>query len=509
VSAPGLLGTSLPEALLRGAGSAPARAAFGTLGTPTDWSHTELCERYAAVAAGFARRGIGPGDRVLIRVSSEPDDVLALLGLLHLGAVPVSVKPRVPGIDDSRYLAEVAHLQDARYAHRMDVAGTVPVDLEPVPGAAPPPAVPAPEDIALVQYTSGSTGTPRAIPLSHRAVLANIAAIRSESGMGTGSTGLIVVPLHHDMGLVGLFTCLTGGIDLVLERTAVFLRKPLAVLQQTAGAEALHVAFPDFMLRYLAARIEAAQARGALPSDLMSSWSTVFCGAEAIRRTTVRTFLTAAGPLGLRPGALLFCYGLAEASLMATAHRFVDDRTSFEGDLDTGSACLGRPIPGLELLVAGPDGRPCADGEVGAVRLRGSTLFSGYDGATDHTVEWFDTGDLGRLRSGRLHLSGRRADRVSVGGVNVFVTDVEDLVLRMDGVSDCVVLPNQDTFDVLLVADTRRQLVLADVAARVTGTFGVAPGQVRTVPRQAVVRTASGKPARAHMLEQLRQGVPG
>ncbi|MGC5346459.1 AMP-binding protein [Streptomyces sp. DT171] len=502
-------GTTLQDALAGQAHRERATVTFGTSATRESLTYPAFAEQIAAAAGGFARQGVSPGDRVMLRIGSSREDVVALLGLMHLGAVPVSVKPRVPGAIIGQYFAMVTRQQNVRHSFRVAGHGLTELRLVPHRGASPEPAPGAPEDLAFIQYTSGSTGLPRPIPLSHRAVLGNIGAILGVSGMRPGHAGLIALPLHHDMGLIGVLASLVAGIDLVIEEPGAFLRRPLAALRLLRDADRAHSAFPDSMLRYLAARLTTAAGQRAPEPDLLSGWRTVFCGAEPIRPRTISTYLDATAPWGFDPTALVFCYGLAEASLMATSHRYVDAATSFHTDGPATTACLGTPLPGLDLRVVDESGRPCAEAEVGSVQLRGPTLFAGYDGATDHRTTWFDTGDLGSLRPGGLHLSGRRGDRVTVNGANVFVTDIEQVVTMLPGVADCVALPYREAFAVMVVTERGRQVDTVEIGARIAADFGTAPETVLEIPHSAVTRTASGKPARTFMAAQLEKSLPG
>lgn len=508
ITAPAL---TLPHALAAQAHRSDATVTFGTSARRETLTYPELAEQIAAAAGGFAVQGVRPGDRVMLRIGNSRESVLALLALMHLGAVPVSVKPRVPGAVVEQYLAAVTRQQQARHAFRIAGHGLTELQLDPRPDRAPEPAPGNPEDLAFVQYTSGSTGMPRPIPLSHRAVLGNIEAIRQVSGMRAGHVGLMALPLHHDMGLIGILTALVQGADVVLEDPGTFLRRPMAALRLVRDAEHVHSAFPDFMLRYLAARITEAADKEAPDPHLLRAWGTVYCGAEPIRRESVRTFLDTTAPWGFAPSALVFCYGLAEAVLMATSYRLTDLETGFHGRGPVAHACLGTAVPGLDLRVVDEAGRACADAETGRVQLRGDTLFNGYDGATDHRTTWFDTGDLGRLDAGRLYLSGRRSDRVSINGTNVFAADVEQVAAAEPGVAECVVLPHGASFAVVVVPERGLHIDTDRVAARVTADFAVAPESVIEVPHSAVVRTASGKPARTYMAARLEEGglLPG
>ena len=496
---------TLSAALASQAHRDDATVTFGTSARRETLTYPEFAEQVAAAAGGFAAQGVAAGDRVMLRVGSSRESVLALLGLMHLGAVPVSVKPRVPGTAVERYLAQVARQQRARHAFRIPGHGMNELALDTGPHRAPGAAPGEPGDLAFVQYTSGSTGMPRPIPLSHRAVLGNIEAIGGVSGMRPGDTGLLALPLHHDMGLIGTLTALVRGADLVLEDPGTFLRRPMAALRLVRDAERVHSAFPDFMLRYLAARMTETAAKEEPDPGLLRAWSTVFCGAEPIRRRTVRTFLDTTAPWGFGSSALVFCYGLAEAVLMATAHRLTDPTAGFRTGGPVGTACLGTPVPGLALRVVDERGRACVPAETGRVQLRGETLFDGYDGATDHRTTWFDTGDLGHLDAGMLYLDGRRSDRVCVNGANVFVADVEHVAAAEPGVAECVVLPHGASFVVAFVAERGRRVDTARVAARITADFAVAPEAVVEVAHSAVTRTASGKPARTHLAARLAE----
>ncbi|WP_028813701.1 AMP-binding protein [Streptomyces flavidovirens] len=500
--------STLQEAIAGQACRHDATVTFGTSAKRECLTYPVFAEQIAAAAGGFAQQGVRPKDRVMLRISSSREGVLAFLGLMHLGAIPVSVKPRVPGAITGQYFSMVMRQQRVRHAFRITGHGLNELQLVLRPQATPEPAPADRDDLAFIQYTSGSTGMPRPIPLSHRAVLGNIEAIRTVAGMKPGHAGLIALPLHHDMGLIGVLTSLVQGIDLVVEDPGTFLRRPMAALRLVRDAEGVHSAFPDFMLRYLSARIgEAAEGQEAPDRQLFSAWRTVFCGAEPIRPQSVRTFLDAAGPLGFDSTALVFCYGLAEAALMATSHRYVDAGASFRADGPTTAACLGSTMPGLDLRIVDESGLDCAEAEVGSVQLRGATLFDGYDGGTDHRTTWFDTGDLGCLRSGRLYLSGRRGDRISVNGVNVFATDIEQVAATVPGVAECVVLPSGESFAVVVVPERARHIDTAQVATRVAADFGMAPERVIEVTHSAVTRTASGKPARTHMAAELEQGT--
>jgi acyl-CoA synthetase (AMP-forming)/AMP-acid ligase II len=479
------------------------------LGVPPDdaWlGYPQLLRQAVRVAGSLYRQGVRPHDRVVMRIGTSLPDVTVLLGIVYLGAVVVSVKPTVPGVDETAYLAEVARQQRARYAYGLNHPDLVTVRPD-WPGADPTPTCPdvaTPDDVAFVQYTSGSTGLPRPVPLTHRALLADIQGINSIARCGQHRAGLVVVPLHHDMGLVGMLAGLVDQIDLYLVETSAFLRRPLRCLELAAALRVTATAMPDFLMRFLANRLRDGAAHSA---ELFRSWDTIYCGAEPIRRRTVRELLAVAKPLGLDSTALVFCYGLAEAALLVSAHRYVDAARSFDYDDPARPACLGRPIEGMEIQIRGVDGGVARDRELGAVWLRGTSMFSGYDNRTDHRTVWFETGDLGYLRGGDLYLSGRRTDLVVVNGGNLFVSDIEAHLLRREDVADCVALPDEDGFSVFVVPRPGAHFDPVCIAAAVVAEFAVAPASVQRITRPDIVRTASGKPARGIMVDHLVKGA--
>lgn len=475
-----------------------------------------LLRRITAAARGFLRQGLRPGDRVVMRIGTSLDDMVAMLGTVYLGAVPVSIKPNAPGTDEASqvaevaYVAEVARQQGARHAYRLSHSALRMLHLD-VEGDDEPRLthVTVPDAVAFVQYTSGSTGSPRPVPLTHRALLTDIRGIESVAGSRPGRTGLVAVPLHHDMGLVGVLTYLVNDLGLYLVDTPTFLRKPIACLELAAELGVTETAMPNYLLLFLAKRLQKYAATVSGGDRLLASFGTIYCGAEQIRRQTVRAFLNAARPLGLNPSALTFCYGLAEASVLVSAHRYVDESRSFDGTVPSSPACLGRPITGVDIRISRQDGDEAGDGELGNVLLRGDIMFNGYDNTSDYRNTWFDTGDLGYRRDGDLYLSGRRTDRLVINGSNLFVSDIETHVLQSEAVSDCVALPHGESFTVLVVPAAPGGTDTTSIASGITATFAVAPTSVLEVPQRSIVRTASGKPVRNRMAEQLQKGLLG
>ncbi|MEZ4241587.1 MAG: AMP-binding protein [Myxococcota bacterium] len=453
----------------------------------TSWA--ELGARLRGNALHFAALGVRPGDRVAVHLKEDLEHVVTALALVGLGAVPLSLKPP-RGRADAGELAALDALL-ARYGARFS-AGSV-AERPGVRALRWDPAAnsddlgvladPSPADIAFVQFSSGSLGDPKAVPIRHESLVDNALALARIDGRGPDSIGGCVVPLCHDMGWIGVLSCLVHQHAANVVATQRFLRRPLAFLASMPVCHTL--AMPDFLLRYLDRALR--DRAGRVPPGLLGRLRTVFCGSEPIRRDTVAGFLEAAVPHGFDPQALVFSYGLAESTLVATARRFDTLEGAFTGHV----ARVGTPIPGMALRL-----------QDGTVRLRGPSVFSGYLDAPPLPDGWHDTGDAGRFDGGELCITGRIDDCIVLHGENLFPADIEAHAERIEGVSACVALSHGDGFSLYLVApDADPAAVSASVAAR----FGSAPLAVVCGPRSGIQRTTSGKPRRRQMLAALRE----
>ena len=277
-----------------------------------------------------------------------------------------------------------------------------------------------------------------------------------------------------------------------------FLLKPYLCLLHAHQRGATLASLPNFAMSYLTRALRGKKSDAIPP--LFASFRTMYCGAEPIREQTVETFLETAVPLGLRPDALVFCYGLAEATLLVTSHRFRGLRESFDRSVTKWPvASVGMPASVAELKLE------AAPGQVANIQIRGDTVFPGYWHAAPRVPhEWFDTGDMGYMVGDELFVCGRKADRFKVNGEVVFTNDIESVVLQTCEVRECLVMPEDDQFHVLIVPDARCSVTEQDVAKSITRALGMAPASVvRAVPDE-ILRTASRKPRREATLARLR-----
>lgn len=449
--------------------------------------------RAAAVALGAHCR---PGDRVLILLKPGLDYVIAFLGCLYAGLVAVPAYPpgatskldRLDGIlGDCRPTAAITGKDEvAAIAGKLaeSAPGTLVLDLStldrdsatdwrPLPGSL--------EDIAFLQYTSGSTGNPKGVIVTHGNLVHNSQSISRVFGTDQDSHIVSWLPPYHDMGLVGgILQSLYIGFPATLMAPIHFLQRPLRWLQAVSRYRATISGGPNFAYELCLRKISEQDMDGL---DL-SHWRTAFNGAEYVRAPTIEAFARRFARCGLRADAASPCYGLAEGTLLVTgcfpghqaivrdfhALRLEDNHaepmiaaapavagSAIAGTVIAGTAALpearartlvssGRPAPGNEPFICDPGSeRRLPDGEVGEICIIGGSVAHGYWQRPEATAQafrdgtdggdegrYFRTGDLGFLLDGELYVTGRIKDLIIVNGVNHHPGDVESTVLRVD-----------------------------------------------------------------------------
>ncbi|MEU0581264.1 AMP-binding protein [Streptomyces griseoincarnatus] len=439
----------------------------------------------------------GSTDRIAARFTRMLEDSRAgtlladpdVLGLFTAGMSPESM-PRVLTLDD----ADTDNDGDATADGNPDadvLAGLLRTAA-------------APEDPALIQYTSGSTGQPKGVVLEHRNLLANIRAITDVFKLDETARVVSWLPPYHDMGLIGfILTPVHGAFPVRLMSPVHFLKNPLAWLRQISELGITHTGGPNFAYDLCDRRAATADLTGL---DL-STWRLAFNGAEPIRPATLRRFADRFAPHGFRPEAFLPCYGLAEATLIVTGHHWTgpDDGVDEDGRVDCGPV-----IDGHTLVLVDPDtGTPVPEGTEGEIWISGPSISDGYWNSTGTTAgELFGvldgtrrlrTGDLGRLRGGHLTVTGRRKDVLIQNGVNHHAHDlctaatednpaVRPTAAAFAGSDDEVVIAVE-------VADRNHDTaaLAADIRTRVLTATGVRVHTVVLCPPRTIPRTTSGK----------------
>ncbi len=446
---------------------------------PLTYAATLAAAEHAA--AHLLHRGLTPGDRVALLLPTGADFVTALYGTLLAGGVPVPWPvPLAPGGADA-YLETTVSRVFAHSGARLLVADPrlaapaarlmaalghpdgllTPDDLAPAAPPAPLPAV-APDDLALLQYTSGNTTAPTGVALTHRQILANVDGLGRALRLSRDDVAVSWIPPVHDMGLIGgLFAGLYWRYPSHLMAPESFLMRPQRWLQNLSTFGATLSAAPNFAYGLCARRVSDRHLDGL---DL-SRWRLALNGAEMVHDATVRSFLARFAPVGLRPDAMVPIYGLAENALAATSPDLALAQPYRTRPLPAAPSpwpvrspafapgapvvSVGRPLPGQAVAIVGPDDQVLAEGAIGQVLVRGPSLMRGYHDAPQATARvlrdgWLHTGDLGFIIDGDLHIVGRTKPMVIKMGRNYFPADIERLARAATGASAASAFPEDD-----------------------------------------------------------------
>ncbi|MCG6861202.1 MAG: 1-acylglycerol-3-phosphate O-acyltransferase [Chromatiaceae bacterium] len=497
----------------------------------------------AGVAGGLVREGLRPGDRVALMLPTGPGYFFSFFGILYAGGIPVPIYPpaRPQQIEDhlrrhARILnnAGISFLitvPEARAVGRLlgvqvpSMRGLLTLDTLDAQEPLEQPHRADPGEIAFLQYTSGSTGDPKGVILTHADLLANIRAMGTAVGADSEDIFVSWLPLYHDMGLIGAWLgSLYFGMPLIAMSPLAFLAKPLRWLQAIDRHRGTLSAAPNFAYELCLTRIPDA----ALESLDLSSWRWAFNGAEPVSPQTLRRFAQRFAPCGLRREAIAPVYGLAEAAVglafppagrgpridCIDRRRFAQSGHALQLSRDDPTAmevvACGRPLPGYRVRVVDEYGRQLPERHEGLLQFQGPSATRGYYANPDATARlirggWHDTGDRAYLASGDIHLTGRVKDLIIRGGRNIYPYELEQAVGEIPGVRrGCVAAfaaadPKTGSERLVVVAETRerdpgrRKKLEQAVRERASDILDLPPDEVVLAPPRAVLKTSSGK----------------
>jgi acyl-CoA synthetase (AMP-forming)/AMP-acid ligase II len=370
-----------------------------------------------------------------------------------------------------------------------------------------------PSSPLLIQFTSGSTGAPEGIELSHANVGANCASIARTYALDETSIGVSWLPLHHDMGLIGhvLVPLWQGGCSVLMDPLA-FLQRPLSWLQAVSDQRATITSAPSFAYEL------CARASGAAGIDLrLDSLKTAICGGEPIDPRTLESFAAAFAANGFRREALAPSYGLAEATLLVSSGKSATGPSTVEIPADGTARCryvkLGRPVHGMRVRLVNCGREVKGEREVGEIQISGPSVGRKMGAVSG---EWTTTGDLGLFADDELVVVGRAKELLIVRGENVYPADVEAAALA----ADAAIIPGGVAAIGVAVEGTQAILVVAEIEPRarerlrllcrkiregVAGATGHVP-EVVLVPRGSLPRTTSGKLQRSEIAARYESG---
>ena len=506
-------------------------------------TYGELRQRAGHIAAGLMDRGFRPGETAAIMLPTGRDYFPVFFGILLAGGIPVPIYPpaRLSQIED--------HL--TRHAGILDNAGTTllvtidqaiplarllrvrlarlkavatPEELE-AKGERPAIPITSPLDLAFLQYTSGSTGNPKGVMLSHANLLANIRAMGEAARVSSADTFVSWLPLYHDMGLIGAWLgSLYFAAPLVIMSPLAFLSRPERWLWAIHRFRASLSAAPNFAYELCLRKIDDQSIRGL---DL-SSWRMALNGAEPVSPATMESFSSRFAPFGFRPGAVAPVYGLAECTVGLTfpppGRGLLLDRIDRDLFAATGEArpiggagpealtvvACGRPLSGHRLRVVDKNGNRLPERREGRLQFRGPSATSGYFRNRAETeklfdVAWLESGDLAYLADGDVYLTGRSKDMIIKAGRNLYPYELEEAVAGIDGIrKGCVAVfgspgPLAGGERLVVLAETRRkgEQELAALRESITRValelLEMAPDDIVLAPPGTVLKTSSGK----------------
>ncbi len=512
-----------------------------------------------AVARGLIASGVQRGQTVALMLPTGREYLASFFGVLIACAVPVPIYPpvRLAQVEEhlkrhSRILANAASVliitvpqaKPLAMLLRAAVPSLTDIVTEPELVARAGNQVlstPVETDLAFIQYTSGSTGEPKGVALTHANLLVNVRAMGRRLEVSSEDVFVSWLPLHHDMGLIGAcMGSLIFGMLFVLMSPLAFLSDPARWLRAISRHGGTLSGGPNFAYELVAARVQDAQLEGL---DL-STWRVAFNGAEPVNIDTMRKFSTRFASIGFRETSLQAVYGLAESSLGVAfptintgtrvdcidAEAFASWRRAEAVPPDTPGAlripACGHSLHGHEIRVVDEHGVELPERHVGTLEFKGPSVMQGYYGNPEATARvlrdgWCNSGDFAYMVAGSIYITGREKDVIIRGGRNVYPYDIEQAVGNVPGVrKGCVAVfgvPDsvQGTEKLVVLAETReadasaREALRSLVNQAAIEVTGLPPDEVVFAPPHTVLKTSSGKIRRSACREVYLSGAIG
>ncbi|MBW8878456.1 MAG: AMP-binding protein [Acidobacteria bacterium] len=530
-------------------------------GEPEELTYAGLLARARTVAAGLTSLGVGPGQAVGLMLPTGLEYFAAFFGVQLAGGVPVPLYPPARRSQIEDHLRRQAGILQTAGAEvlvtfpevltlarllraqlpvlrKVVTVAELSAEKETTAGA---PVTVKESDLAFLQFTSGSTGNPKGVMLTHANLLANLRAIQKGADVRPDDVIVSWLPLYHDMGLIG---CWMGsvyfGVPLMLMSPLTFLARPSRWLWAIHRHRGTLSAAPNFAYELCVNKVPDEEIQGL---DL-SSWRMALNGAEPVSPEAVRRFLSRFAPYGFNPGALSPVYGLAENSLAVAFPPLgrpplvdVVDREAFQR---TGEAVpvapsagddphalrfisCGFPLSGHEVRIVDESGHEVEERREGRLEFKGPSASSGYFRNPEATAklvhgDWRDSGDRAYLAAGEVYITGRVKDIIIRGGRNLYPHELEGAVGEVPGIrKGCVAVfgspdPKTGTERLVVMAETRERdeaalETLRQAVQNVTvDLLGTPADVVALVPPHGVPKTSSGKIRRSSARELYESG---
>ncbi|MCX7746685.1 MAG: amino acid adenylation domain-containing protein [Clostridia bacterium] len=399
-------------------------------------------------------------------------------------------------------------------------------------------------DPAFLQYTSGSTSTPKGVILTHKNLIHNLQHIYTCFGHNDESRGVIWLPPYHDMGLIGgILQPLYGGFPVILMSPLSFIKNPAFWLETISNSKATTSGGNNFAYELCIRRVSKAT----IESLDLSSWKTAFNGAEPVRFETMERFAQTFAPAGFNSSAFYPCYGLAEATLIVSGKKLSEpvkthtiDKKSLEKSkvipvMENGKILVsnGSPVKDQKVSIVNPETfTACSQDEIGEIWVKGDSVAQGYWGKEELTKTTFHaytkdtnegpflrTGDLGYIHEGELYVAGRLKDLIIIRGRNYYPQDIEATVEKVHaslsvnaGAVFSVDVDGEERLVITQEVSKRSSedwdLVIDKIRKAVMEEYQVQPYDIVLLPRKSIIKTSSGKICRfsckkAYLANQL------
>lgn len=522
-------------------------------------SYSDLQKQAQRAAAGLQQRGLVSGDRVALMLPTSTDYFYSFFAILYAGGIPVPIYPparpaqledhmnRQAGILDNaecRFLITINKARSLASMLKAQVNSLQEVmtleDLQASSGAYSRPEIQS-SDIAFIQYTSGSTGNPKGVMLTHANLLANIRVDGHTIEASSDDVFVSWLPLYHDMGLIGAWLgSLYFAAQLIIMSPLSFLARPVRWLQAMHRYGGTLSAAPNFAYELCLNRIDDDELEGL---DL-SQWRIAMNGAEAVSPRTIQDFNTRFARCGFRPQSLFPVYGLAECSVglafppmnrLPRIDHIRRDDLAIKGqaipapDNDPQAlqfVCCGSALHGHELRIVDANSNELPERYQGRLQFRGPSATSGYYRNGDATEslfdgDWLETGDLGYLADGELFITGRRKDVIIRGGRNIYPHELEQATGEIEGIRKGRVAvfatkdPQNQTEKLVVLAESRmmengdQQALIQQISDLTLELTGITADDIVIAPPGSVLKTSSGKIRRGACRELYEQGRIG
>ncbi|MBE0648935.1 MAG: AMP-binding protein [Bacteroidales bacterium] len=510
-----------------------------------------LLEQSLRVLQGLQHRGLTSGDRVILSLETSEETITTIWALFLGGMIPALLQSPLtfseynPAVEKTERVFQIldhpfmiiSHKHSIHWMQRR-IPESALIDFSELSSDAGSPAFPdiQPDDLALIQFSSGSTGDPKGVMLTHRNMLANIRDIIEGIQLTHEDVSVSWMPLYHDMGLIGFhITPTLVGCQQYFVDPVDFVKNPSLWLDNLSSKRCNITGCPNFgqalVNRYIGRRTN--------PDWDFSGVRVIFNGAEPISTGTMSDFLTALSGFGLNPAAMFPAYGLAEATLAVTFAPLDEEaevvrfqrtplikegvaRLAESGDADAMELVnLGQPLTHCTLRIIGEEGVEALEGNIGSVQVQGENVSSGYfrnPEATGQTFgdNWLHTGDLGFMHEGNLFIVGRLKDVIFINGINFYAHDLEVIASSIEGIIPGKLViaayfnekEGRDKLLVFLVGSDNEEAreIFLKIRNHLKNTLGLHPDTFLPIRSNDIPRTSSGKIQRYKMVNRFLQG---